>query len=282
MCKTKTIVLSGGGLKGIGYLGVLKALEEKNMTQDLDTYIGTSIGAFFGLLLVLGYDYSSLHKIFKNFDAQTLVEYKISNLLETFGLDDGTKLEEFIKIFLKNKGYDENISMKELYEKTNKNLVFATCKVNTKKATFVDHQTFPDLPVYKGARMSMNIPFVFSPVEYKGEYFIDGCFTCNLPVFYVTEKPESDHKILIVFLKDDLHTFKKIETIYDYFSTIPKCSFSTMEYESLKYANTFLNSPVLQLDVNVKDLKFSMTTEQKIDIVNKSYQKCKEFLMSEK
>ncbi len=275
--KVKTIVLSGGGLKGIGYLGVLKALEEKNMTQDLETYIGTSIGAFFGLLLVLGYDYTSLYKIFKDFDAQTLIEYKMSNLLEKFGLDDGIKLEEFIKIFLKNKGYNEDITMKELHTKTKKTLVFASCKVNTKKATFIDHETFPDLPVYKGARMSMNIPFVFSPVEYKGEYFIDGCFTCNLPVFYIS-KPCDEERILIVFLKDDIHTFKKIETIYDYFSTIPKCSFSTMEYESLKYADVVLNSPVLKLDVSVKDLKFSMTIEQKIEIIDKSYKKCKEFL----
>ena len=46
---------------------------------------------------------------------------------------------------------------------------FLKPKLNTKSTVYINHKTFPDLPVFLGARMSMNIPIVFSPVVYKGD-----------------------------------------------------------------------------------------------------------------
>ena len=46
-----TLVLSGGGVKGLYYIGVLKKLEELNILKNINKFAGTSIGAFFSALI---------------------------------------------------------------------------------------------------------------------------------------------------------------------------------------------------------------------------------------
>ena len=63
------VVLSGGGAGGACHVGVLKALEEKNIPIDYIT--GTSIGALVGGLYASGYSVEEMEKIvdyFKGFD----------------------------------------------------------------------------------------------------------------------------------------------------------------------------------------------------------------------
>ena len=47
------LALSGGGIRGIAHLGVLKALEEKNIKVSIIS--GTSVGAMIGALYSHGY-----------------------------------------------------------------------------------------------------------------------------------------------------------------------------------------------------------------------------------
>ena len=78
----KRVVLSGGGIKGIGYIGVLKALHEKEIVKNIEVLVGTSIGGFFALLIILNYTPAHLEKIFTEFNPQSLIEYKISTFLK--------------------------------------------------------------------------------------------------------------------------------------------------------------------------------------------------------
>ena len=58
------VVLSGGGLRGLGHVGVLRALEEKNIKIDL--LVGSSIGAVIGGLYAAGYSVDEIEKNIKN------------------------------------------------------------------------------------------------------------------------------------------------------------------------------------------------------------------------
>ena len=48
-----TLVFSGGGAKGLYYIGILKKLEELNIINNINSIAGTSIGAFFGSLIII-------------------------------------------------------------------------------------------------------------------------------------------------------------------------------------------------------------------------------------
>ena len=62
------LVFSGGGIKGIALLGVLKALIELDFIQYFDTFSGVSIGALMMLLYLIGYTPDELLKIIINLD----------------------------------------------------------------------------------------------------------------------------------------------------------------------------------------------------------------------
>ena len=58
MDEYNTLVLSGGGIKGLLILGALQYLYETGKLQkkNIRKYIGTSIGAIINVLLIIGYE----------------------------------------------------------------------------------------------------------------------------------------------------------------------------------------------------------------------------------
>lgn len=48
------LVFSGGGIKGLAYVGAIKALEEKNLFQKVKRFAGASAGAITAALLAIG------------------------------------------------------------------------------------------------------------------------------------------------------------------------------------------------------------------------------------
>ena len=50
-----TLVLCGGGMKGIYILGGLKYLEEHKLLTHINTYAGTSFGGMLAFYLSIGY-----------------------------------------------------------------------------------------------------------------------------------------------------------------------------------------------------------------------------------
>ena len=60
------LALSGGGARGLAQIGVLKALEEANISADL--IVGTSMGSILGGLYSAGYSITELDSLAKNID----------------------------------------------------------------------------------------------------------------------------------------------------------------------------------------------------------------------
>ena len=59
------LALAGGGVKGAAHVGVLKALEEKNISIE---YIGgTSSGSIVASLYAMGFTADEIYKIFKKY-----------------------------------------------------------------------------------------------------------------------------------------------------------------------------------------------------------------------
>ncbi|QCX02124.1 patatin [Aggregatimonas sangjinii] len=76
------VVLSGGGAKGMAHIGVLKVIEEAEVTVD---YIaGTSMGAIVASLYASGYSATELDSIFRNIDFSSLIQDNIPRNAKTF------------------------------------------------------------------------------------------------------------------------------------------------------------------------------------------------------
>jgi predicted acylesterase/phospholipase RssA len=298
------LVLSGGSMKGLAYVGFLEYLEENKLVLDiLDEIVGTSIGALSALVIILGYTSADLKEIFINFDFENLKDFKVSSLVSNYGLDDGTRMDAMIKVFIKNKKFDENVTLKQLFKKTKKSLVTVATNVNSRETVFFNKEKYPDLPVYLAVRMSLNIPFIFSPVLYNGHYYADGGLTCNFPAKYYSvngvsvngvsvngvsvngssvngrsRESDTDAKVLCVSLSDHDPNNPDVITHFDgYLYSVMRSAFYSIECSDKNFARNNGYS-IIYIKINgVSSLDFSLPRDKRELMYIEGYQSAKEF-----
>jgi predicted acylesterase/phospholipase RssA len=178
----KNLVFSGGGMKGISYIGVMRALEEFGILKDIECFSGASVGGIFAALCSLGYRYSELYDFVKNFEYDLVSDIQLLGILSNYGLETGIKIERFIQILIKRKTGKMELTFKEHKEKTGKNLVInATCLTTGKVEHFSSENT-PDMPLYIALRMTISLPVLISPVKWNGKLYADGGMLENFPL----------------------------------------------------------------------------------------------------
>jgi len=155
------IALSGGGVRGIAHLGILKALEEAGIKPVMLT--GTSAGSIVGAFYAAGYPPDSILNII----SKTKLFKILRPSFNWKGLLTLEKTYAFFKSFLPTNSF-ETLKI-PLY-------VCATNVKNGKTAFFSSGELIT--PVIA----SSAIPVLFTPVEIDGEYYIDGGVVNNLPV----------------------------------------------------------------------------------------------------
>ena len=128
------IVLSGGGLAAIAYLGCLQYLQgNREIKNTLKNVLGVSSGAIFALILVLDLSYEET----KNW-LQGLSEIRINHihihsikiLMEKYGLDEGFGIVEVVNSLFSLRNLDENITFRDLAKRFGKNLIVAAANVH--------------------------------------------------------------------------------------------------------------------------------------------------------
>ena len=183
-----TLVFSGGGIKIIFYIGILKYLEEKNMIKNINTFIGCSCGSIFSLLLILGFNSDELYKIISSLELNKIVnEYDIINFLDNYGVCSSDNIINIIKIIIKNKlKIDEtsNLTFTELYKLNKKKIVIVGSNITDYKSEYFSVDTHPDMNIIDAIRISINITFFFNKIKYNDKYYIDGGVLNHYPINY--------------------------------------------------------------------------------------------------
>lgn len=155
------IALSGGGVRGVAHLGVLKALNENNIFPNRVS--GTSAGAIAGALYCAG---NSPDEIF-----EIIVK---------------TNYFKFLRPAISWTGILKMDSIEELYLKYFPDNDFASLKIpltvaatDVKKAKAV---YFSEGPLIKPIMASSCIPGMFDPIMIGKNHYVDGGVLNNLPV----------------------------------------------------------------------------------------------------
>ncbi len=213
------LVLSGGGAKGLAHIGVLKILEQEGI--EISYITGTSMGAIIGGLYASGYNATQLDSIFKNVDANALVQDYVPRLSKNFyeRRDDEIYALQLpfdnFKIGMPqalSKGmYNYNLlsrlmyHVKDVKDFTRLPIPFAcvATDIETGKEVVLNKGNLPQAIIASGA-----FPSLFSPVEIDGKLLIDGGVVNNYPVELV-RKMGADI-VIGVDVQDDLKTRKEI------------------------------------------------------------------------
>lgn len=159
--KTIGIALSGGGLRGIAHLGVLKALDEKGLQPSIIS--GTSAGAIVGAFYAAGYKPDDLMEIISrtSFFSARALRFSTSGLF-----DKKILMKIFHHYFTENSFADLKLPL------------FATATdVGSGRSVY-----FNDGPLDEALMASASIPFIF-PVSKIGDIMcLDGGIVNNLPI----------------------------------------------------------------------------------------------------
>ncbi|MCB4797706.1 patatin-like phospholipase family protein [Neotamlana laminarinivorans] len=155
------IVLSGGGVKGVAHVGILKALLENNIEPSVIS--GSSAGAIVGALYANGTSPEDMVLFFKD---TPLFKYSHFTINKPGLFDTDKYLNSFQKYFPNN-----------AFEALKKQLYVCTTNLQTGEPHF-----FSKGELLKPVLASAALPPVFSPVNLNNELHADGGIMNNFPI----------------------------------------------------------------------------------------------------
>ena len=183
----KCIVFSSAVYEGFLQMASLKYLldDKKVNLENIEYYYGTSAGALIAILCCLDIDFDVIynylvdrpwHKLF-NIDAE-----KIINSYQNVGIFDKNIFIDGYKPLFKLANISMDISLKDFYLKTKKELnIFAT-NTNDFSIYNFNYKTAPELSLIEAVYMSCSIPVLFKPIKYNNVIFNDGALLCRFPI----------------------------------------------------------------------------------------------------
>lgn len=182
-----TLVLSGGGPSGVAYAGILKALIDYDTFQKdkLKEIITTSVGIIFAILYLLDYNILQIEKLVLEKDLTKLLnidDIDIDNLLVKFGLFSNEHIGESVSSFIRHKTEKNDLTLKEFYELSNIILTVKVYNVDMGKTEYLNHINTPDIKLTTLSMMTTAIPYLFQPIKYNDNLYVDGGLKGHFPI----------------------------------------------------------------------------------------------------
>lgn len=257
-----TICLSGGGVKGISYIGALSFLEENEYINfdNILNLVGTSSGSIICFFLSIGYSLKELEDFVLQFDFKKLEPDVNCNIfLSEYGIDDGIKIMTTIRTFLIEKLDKQDITFKELYELRNKKLKVFTTNFTLARSEIFSYDTTPDVSVLLAIRMSICVPLLFTPVKYNDCYYVDGGITYNFGLNYCNHS--STIGIAITNKK-----INNLDSFHSYFTGLCSIALDSISLNSICQDEKY---NYIEINCQLKEgLKFGITKEGVEELLN--------------
>lgn len=165
------LVLGGGGLKCLTYIGTYETFIAKGIMDKVDEIYGVSAGSMMGLGMVLQIPPQEMIRIFREnypFKKECL---KMTHLISRYGLDTGDEVRRLLEKILELKGMPKNAKMTDLATKP---IAFNVCVSNISTYERQLFTTKDDISIIDAVMASSTIPILFVPACIRDEYYIDG------------------------------------------------------------------------------------------------------------
>jgi predicted acylesterase/phospholipase RssA len=266
------LVLGGGGTRGFGYVGLLRALEELRI--EFDMVGGCSIGAGIGAFYASGYNSKEIHKkvteFIKAYDSSIKYTFPMLSLMT------GSVMWDQL-----HKGFGDT-QIEDLWKK------YFCVSTNLSKG---DLEIYTSGSLWRHIATSMAIPGILPPtVDDQGNLHVDGGVINNLPVD-VMRKHIGSGKIIAVGISSQIKQkydpieigtsgwrilFEKLFYSKKHQNKIPNISeviVSSMTLAGDRNVKVILKNADHFIDLNVKNYKL-LQTKGIDELINSSYLAC--------
>ncbi len=174
------LCLSGGGMRGMAHIGVIKALEENNLYPDL--IAGTSAGSMIGAAYALGMKAEEIKDFFLGLKFKDMIkkqkkDIRKTNIVEIF--EHIGEVRKNLSISFDG-GILERVAAELLEDKSFEDTLIPFYAVAT-DLTNVKEVIFESGKLTTACRASASIPGVFTPYIKDDIILVDGFVLNNLP-----------------------------------------------------------------------------------------------------
>ena len=196
------------------------------------------------------------------------------NVLNSYGIDSGGNMQAFVEEIVNFKLKRSHVTFMELAKITGKNLVICVANLTKQQEEYMDVDSQPSLDVVKAIRMSISLPFIFTPVIYNGNTYVDGALYETLPIGYISRFKDPLKDTIAINTRTTIDS--KIESFSDYisllFSSIVVKANSNTNHDNTKVnimEVVFDDNATMPLDVQTLKFDIDKTIIQKS--INKGY-----------
>lgn len=218
-----TVIFGGGAIRGIAYLGALKALHEFDV--EVDTLAGSSVGAIFAGLMAVGYKEDELKKLFLNVNFDLFKDIHFG-LGKEFAISKGGVFLDWLRELIERKYYGENYkkgsneSVK--FKDIEKELVVITTDLTNFKCKEFSKSKTPDFEVAKAIRISSTMPGLMPPYKYENSELVDGDLQKSWPLWKLSETLNKEEDRILEFRLEGDYAGKGMNAI-NFINTVYSC-----------------------------------------------------------
>ena len=216
-------IFGGGAIRGIAYIGALKALDELGIT--LNTLSGSSVGAIFAGLIAVGYSYKEIEQNFLNINYDLFRDIHFG-FGSAFALSKGEVFLEWIREVIEQKYYGnaykkgKNPTVK--FKDLEKDLVIITTDLTNFQCKEFSKSETPDFEIATAIRISSSMPGLMTAVKYENSELVDGDLQKSCPMWKLSNTlNNSKERILEFRLEGDYD--KNGKNPIDYLNTVYSC-----------------------------------------------------------
>ncbi len=211
-----TCLFGGGAIRGMAYVGAIRALEELGIEYDIIG--GSSVGAVMAALLACGYKSYELENLFMKVNFDLFKDLHLG-LGKPFALSKGEIFLDWLNELLSNKVETvrgRNITFKD-FEKP---LVIITTDLTKFCCQEFSDKVTPDFEVAQAIKISSSMPGLMAPFKYNDSYLVDGDLQKASPMWRLSDTLDNTESRILEFRlegdysKDESNPISYINTIY--------------------------------------------------------------------
>lgn len=292
----ENIIFEGGGIKGIAYCGALQRLNELGLLKHINRFCGSSIGAICACLLSIGYSSTELETIIKNTNFNDFIDNEIGyihdyyNLLNNYGYCSGNYLYNWIGSLIQQKVGTADYTFNDVWTNHQIELIITGTNLNNMTTQFYSYKNNPNMIIRDAIRITMSIPFVFSPVQWDNDILVDGGISNKYPLQIFDKKDDNNVNWKTIGLKLDslndatinnsIQNKYTIDSLQSFNYSLVNTMYNQTEQQYL-IDNTWLRSIIINTG-EIEAIQFDLTDSQKQYLINQGRLAVNNFIQNRK
>ena len=239
-----TCLFGGGAIRGLAYVGAIRALEELNV--EFDIIGGSSVGSIFATLLACGYKSYELENLFMKVNFELFRDIHLG-FGKNIALSKGGIFVDWLNELITEKSDikpKKNLTFNDLEQ----DLVIITTNLKDFNTQEFSKFETPDFEIANAIRISSSMPGLMPPYKFNGADLVDGDLQKASPMWKLTQTlNDSESRILEFRLEGDCSVESKnplafINTIYSCITDVATDFVTEIYGQNDKYDCVTLNT----------------------------------------